>query len=123
MGPIGGGHSGPPKGGDSGPSRDQNPRSYIVGLVGLWIGPTWNLQYLSWYLIKSPITPNPPPSWKSLPYPIYTMGTYPNANVCIFCKAIQANGKNNDVDTVNFFCFTFCDAISNWRENLLSLKI
>ncbi len=35
------------------------------------------------------------------------MGTYPNANVCIFGKAIHANGENNDVDIVNLFCLHF----------------
>jgi hypothetical protein len=48
-----------------------------------------------------------PYSTKSLPYPIYNMGTYPNANVCIFGKAIHANGENNDVDIVNLFCLHF----------------
>jgi hypothetical protein len=51
------------------------------------------------------------------------MGTYPNANVCIFGKAIHANGENNDVDIVNLFCFTLHDEISKWGKNLLSLHI
>ncbi len=42
------------------------------------------------------------PSGKSLPYPIYTARTDLNAHVQIFCKAIQANGENNDDGIVNF---------------------
>ncbi len=47
------------------------------------------------------------------------MGTDPNGHVQVFCKAIQANGEKNDVDIVNLFCFTLCDAISEWRENFM----
>ncbi len=39
-----------------------------------------------------------------------------NANVRVFCKAIQANGEKNDVDIINIFCFTLHNAISEWGE-------
>jgi hypothetical protein len=51
----------------------------------------------------TPITPNPPPSTKPLPYPICIAGMDLNANVRMFRKAIQANGENNDVNIV--ICF------------------
>jgi len=71
----GGGGNDLPRGGGSEHLVDQILRSYTIRLIGLWIGPTW---YPSWYLVQPPITPNPPPSKKSLPYPIYNVGTDPN---------------------------------------------
>ncbi len=44
---------------------------------------------------------------------------HPNVHVCVFCKAIQANGKKNDADIVNLFCFTLHNAISEWGENFV----
>jgi hypothetical protein len=49
--------------------------------------------YPSWYLVQPPVPPNPPPSRKSLPYPIYIVGSNFNAYVQVFHKAIQANGE------------------------------
>jgi hypothetical protein len=92
-GPLGGGGSGPLGGGSSGPLRDQNPKPYVAKLARLWIGPTQNLWYLSWYPIQPPITLNPPPSRKSLPYPIYTLGTYPNVHVRVFAKPFKPMEK------------------------------
>ncbi len=43
----------------------------------------------------------------------------PDVHVRIFCKATQANEEKNDVDIVDLFCFTFCDAISEWGENFM----
>jgi hypothetical protein len=42
-----------------------------------------------------------------------------HAHVRVFHKATQANGEKNDVNIVNFFCFTLCDAISKWGENFM----
>ncbi len=53
---------------------------------------------------------------KSLVYPIYIVGKDLDVCVPIFCKAIQANGDNNDVDIINLSCFTFHDAISKLEE-------
>jgi hypothetical protein len=39
--------------------------------------------------------PNPPPSRKFLPYPIYIMGTNLDACVQVSHKAIQANGEES----------------------------
>ncbi len=41
----------------------------------------------------------------------------------MFRKAIQVNGKNNDVDVVNLFCFTLHDAIFEWGENFMRLHL
>jgi hypothetical protein len=46
---LGGGGNSLIGGGGSGPLVDQNPRSYGVGPIGLWIGPIWNSWYPSWY--------------------------------------------------------------------------
>ncbi len=40
-----------------------------------------------------------------------------------FCKAIQANGEKNDVDIINMFCFTLCDAISELGENFMKAHL
>ncbi len=84
--PPGGGNSDPLGSGDSGTLGNQNPRPYIEGLTRPWIGPTWNPWYLSWYLVQFIITPNPSPSRKSLPYPIYTTRMDPNAHTYIFLQ-------------------------------------
>jgi hypothetical protein len=47
------------------------------------------------------------------------MGTNLDVHVHVFCKTIQANGEKNDVDIINIFCFTLCDAISKWGENFM----
>jgi len=47
----------------------------------------------------------------------------PNAHVWIFHNAIQANGKKNDDDIVNLFCFTLHDAISKWGENFMKAHL
>jgi hypothetical protein len=117
--PLGGGGNGLLRGGDNRPLGDQNSRPYAVELTWSWIKPTWNLWYPSWYPIQPPITPNPPPSKKSLPYPIYIMGMDLDAHVLVFHKAIHANGKKNDADIVNLFCFTLHDAICEWGEKLM----
>jgi hypothetical protein len=62
----------------------------------------------------TPITPNPPPSKKSLPYPIYIIGTNLDVHVHVFYRVIQVNREKNDAHIVNLFCFTFHDAISEW---------
>jgi hypothetical protein len=72
--------------------------------------------------------PTPYNTKSSTKYEILTLphlhyGTNLNANVCIFHKAIQANGEKNNVDIINLFCFTLCDAIFEWGENLLNLQI
>jgi len=85
---------------------DQNPKPYVAKLARLWIGPMQNSWYLSWYPIQPLITPNPPPSRKSLPYPIYTLGTNPMI-MYKFCKTIQVNGEKNDVDIINLFVLHF----------------
>ncbi len=87
-GPLGGGGSNPPGGANNEHLRNQNPRSYIARLASLWIGPTWNLWYPSWYHFQAPITPNFPSSIKSLPYPIYTTWMDIDVHARIFCKAI-----------------------------------
>jgi hypothetical protein len=103
-GPLGGGSNGLPKGGDNSPLRgggnnplrggnskhptNQNPRSYAAWPASPWIGPTQNLWYPSWYHVQPPITPNPPSSRKSLPYPIYIIGMDLDGHICVFCKAI-----------------------------------
>jgi hypothetical protein len=46
-----------------------------------------------------------------------------NAHVHVFCKAIQANGENNDVDIINLFCFTLHDAIFQWGENFMKAHL
>ncbi len=68
------------------------------------------------------ITPNPPLNRKSLPYPIYNAGIDPDAHVRVFCKAIQANGENNDVNIITLFCFTFRNTISKWGENFMKAR-
>jgi hypothetical protein len=113
-GPLGGGGGGPSRSGNNEPLGNQNPKSYVIGPVVFWIRPTWNPWYLSWCLIQPPITPNPPPSRKSLFYPIYIVGTNIDAHVPVFHKAIQANGDKNDIDVINILCFTYHDAISKW---------
>ncbi len=62
------------------------------------------------------ITLNPPSTNKFLPYPIYTVGMDLNACVQVFYRSIEANGKKNDVDIINLFCFTFRDATFKWGE-------
>ncbi len=47
----------------------------------------------------------------------------PNAYVLVFCRAIQANGENNDVDIINLFCFTLRDAISKWGFFLMKAHL
>jgi hypothetical protein len=120
---LGSGGNGLPGGGNSGHSKDQKPRPYIARLVRPWIGSTWNLWYPSWYFVQPPITPNLPPIRKSIPYPIYIARTNLNAHVQIFCKAIHANGENNDADIINPFCFTFHDAIYEWEKNPMRAHI
>jgi hypothetical protein len=44
-------------------------------------------------------------------------------NVLVFHKAIQANGKKNDVDIVNMFCFTFHDATCEWGEKIMKAHL
>jgi len=105
--PPRGGGSGPLGCGGSRPPKDQNPKPYTAEPLGSWIGPTWNPWYPSWYSVQPPITSNPPPSRKSLPYPIYITKTNPDVHVQMFCKAIQANGEKNDVDIVNLFVLHF----------------
>jgi len=80
-GPLGGEGNDLLGGGSIGPLGDQNPKPYVAKLARPWIGPMQNSWYLSWYPIQPLITPNPPPSRKSLPYPIYTLGTNPNDHV------------------------------------------
>jgi hypothetical protein len=41
------------------------------------------------------------------------VGTNPDVHVRIFCKAIQADRENNDVDIINLFCFTLHDTYLN----------
>jgi hypothetical protein len=43
----------------------------------------------------------------------------PYVHVCVFHKAIKANGERNDVDIINLFCFTRHDVISEWGENFM----
>lgn len=64
-------------------------------------------QYPALYLMPPFLVPNLPPSKKSLPYPIYALGTYLNIHVQMFPKAIHANGERNDAYIVYLFCFTF----------------
>jgi hypothetical protein len=66
-----------------------------------------------------PLTPNPPSSRKSLPYPIYTAWMIPNALVWVFRKAIHVNREKNEVDIINLFFVTLCNAISKWGENFM----
>jgi hypothetical protein len=73
-GHLGGGSRGLLGNNGIGPPRGQNLRSYVVQPTRLWIRPTWNLWYPLWYLVQPHVTPNLPPSRKSLPYPIYIMG-------------------------------------------------
>jgi hypothetical protein len=47
----------------------------------------------------------------------------PNVHVHVFCKAIQANGKKNDVDIINLFCFTLHDAIFKWGDNFMKAHL
>jgi hypothetical protein len=54
-----------------------------------------------------------------LPYPIYSIGTYPDAHGQVFQKAIQANGEKWDVDIMNLFCFTLRDVISEWGKKIM----
>jgi hypothetical protein len=42
-----------------------------------------------------------------------------DVHVRIFHKAIHANGEKNDVDIINLFCFTICNAIFVWGENFM----
>ncbi len=62
------------------------------------------------------------PNGKSLPYPIYTAGTDPDAHVQVFCKAIQANGEKNDDGIVNLFIFTHHDAMYPNEEKIYESK-
>jgi len=39
--------------------------------------------------------------------------------VWVFCKAIQVNKEKNDVNTINLFCVTLCNAISKWGEKIM----
>jgi hypothetical protein len=111
--PFNGSNNKPPRGctngslggGDNGHPAYQIPRSYVARPIGLWIRPTWNLWYTSWYHVYPPIAPNPPRSTKSLPYPIYIARTNPYVHVLLFCKAIQANEEKNDVNIVNLNFF------------------
>ncbi len=59
------------------------------------------------------------PIRKSMPYPIYIVGTDLNAHVKVFKKVIEANGEYNNFDIVNFFYFTLKDGISKWEENFM----
>ncbi len=55
--PFNGSNNKPPRGctngslggGDNGHPAYQIPRSYVARPIGLWIRPTWNLWYTSWY--------------------------------------------------------------------------
>jgi len=86
----------------------------LITLKNLDLGPTWKPWHLSWYPIQPPVAPNPPPSKRSLPYPIYNVKMNLDAHVHMFCKATHANGEKNDVNIVNLFCLTLHDAISKW---------
>ncbi len=44
------------------------------------------------------------------------MGTNLNVHVHIFLQGHSSQGEKNDVDIINIFCFTLCDAISKWGE-------
>ncbi len=72
-----------------------------------WPSNPWN----PWYPPLAPTTPMAPSSRKSLPYPIYYVGTNLDAHVQVFRKAIQANGEKQDVNIMNLLCFTLMDAI------------
>jgi hypothetical protein len=96
---------GPLGGGGNGPLRDQNPRSYTARPIGPWIRPTWNPWYPPGYHVQPPIAPNPLPSKKYFPYPIYIVGTNRDAHVRIIHKAIKANGEKKVGNIVNMFCF------------------
>jgi hypothetical protein len=79
--PLGGGSRGLLGSNGIGPPKDQNLRSYVVGPTRLWRRPTWNPWYPLWYLVQPHVTPNLLPRRKSLPYPIYIMGTNLDAHV------------------------------------------
>jgi hypothetical protein len=84
-----------------------------------WLGSPWNSWCPPWYSPLAPITHVAPSSRKSLLYPIYSVGTYPNAHVWVFWKAIQANGEERKVNIMNLFCFTLRNAILEWGENFI----
>jgi hypothetical protein len=46
------------------------------------------------------------------------MGMDPYVHVCIFHKAIQANGEKNDDDIINLFCLHFAMPYSS-EERIL----
>jgi hypothetical protein len=84
-----------------------------------WLGSPWNSWCPLWYLPLAPTTHVAPSSRKSLLYPIYSVGTNPNAHVWLFWKAIQANGEERDVNIMNLFCFTLRNAILEWGKNFI----
>ncbi len=51
----GSGGNNPLGGGGNKYPTNQNQRPYVARLVGTCIGPTWNMWYLSWCSIQSPI--------------------------------------------------------------------
>jgi len=107
--PLGGGGDPPGRGG---PLSGGFLQGFPVGgtnvpFGALWPGNLWN----PWYPPLAPTTPMAPSSRKSLPYPIYYVGTNLDAHVQVFKKAIQANGEKQDVNIMNLFCFTLMDAI------------
>jgi hypothetical protein len=58
-----------------------------------------------------------------LPYPIYFVGTYVDAHVRMFQKAIQGNGEKWDVDIVNLFCFTLRDEFLECGEYFIKFHL
>ncbi len=117
-GPLGGGGSGPLGGGSNGPLGDQNPKPYVTRLARPWIGPTRNSWYLSWYPIQPPIAPNPPPSKKSLPCPIYTVEQIPMF-MYEFLQSHSSQWRKEWRWYCQSICFTLCDAIFEWGENFI----
>jgi hypothetical protein len=73
--------------------------------------------------IQLPITPNLPPSKESLPYPIHTKGIDHDVHVIVFQKVIHTNGKKNDADIINLFCFKLHNAICEWGEKFLRARL
>ncbi len=84
-----------------------------------WLGSSWMTWYLPWYSMAPSLPLMIPTNQKSLAYPIYNVGTKPNAHIWVFQKVIQANGEGNDLNISNLFCFTLRDVILEWGENFI----
>ncbi len=47
------------------------------------------------------------------------MGTNLDVHIHMFHKVIQDNGKKDDVNIIDLFCFTLHDAILKWGDNIM----